>query len=133
VDKPVPEPTPVSAPYWDGLRDRKIRIQYSPSTDRYVFYPRVLAPGSLSDDLEWRTISGRATLYTFSVAAYRATAPPWADNLPQILAIGEWEEGVRFSTELVNVEAAQIAVGMPLRPVFVDVAAGVTLLKYTAA
>ena len=54
VPVPVPEPTPVSQPFWDGLGEHRIRIQYSPSTDRYVFYPRVLAPGTLADDLEWR-------------------------------------------------------------------------------
>ena len=37
---PLPERTPVSRPFWDALREHRILIQYSPSTGRYVFYPR---------------------------------------------------------------------------------------------
>lgn len=127
---PVPEPTPVSQPFWDGLREHRIRIQYSPSLAAYVFYPRTLAPGTLADDLEWREISGAGTLYTFTVAE-RPTGPPWADALPQLLAVVEWDEGPRVSTELVDVEPADIRIGMRVEPVFCDDAeSGVTLLRY---
>ena len=67
-DKPMPVKTPVSAPFWDALAEHKIRIQYSPSSEEYVFYPRILAPRTLADDLEWREISGAGTLYTFTIA-----------------------------------------------------------------
>jgi hypothetical protein len=133
MDKPMPEPTPVTQPFWDGLREHKIRIQYSPSAGRYVFYPRILAPGTLADDLEWREVSGAGTLYTFTVAD-RPTAPPWADALPQLLAIVELDEGPRLSSEMVDVEPAALRVGMRVRPVFHDYPdQDVTLLRFTAA
>jgi uncharacterized protein len=131
--KPLPVPTPVSRPFWDGLREHKIVIQYSPSADRWVFYPRVLAPGTLADDLEWREISGLGTLYTFTVARY-PTAPPWADDVPQLLAVVELDEGPRLTTELVNVAPERIEVGIRVRPVFCDVPdSDVTLLRYEPA
>jgi uncharacterized OB-fold protein len=131
--RPLPEPTPVSAPFWDGLREHVLRIQYSPSSGRYVFYPRLLAPGTLADDLEWREIDGAATLYTFTVAE-RPTAAFFADEVPQLLAVVEWDVGPRFSTELVGVDPADINVGMRVRPVFCDYPeAGVTLLRYRPA
>jgi len=58
MPRPMPEPTPVTEPFWSALREHRIRIQYSPSAGRYVFYPRVRAPGTLADDLEWRNIGG---------------------------------------------------------------------------
>jgi uncharacterized OB-fold protein len=129
----MPVPTPVSVPFWDGLRNHRIYVQYSPSAGKWVFYPRVLAPGTLADDLEWREISGRGTLYTFTVAD-RPTAPEWADSLPQLLAIVEWDEGPRFSTELVDAEPDQISIGMRVAPVFCDYPeAGITLLRYRPA
>ena len=128
--RPVPEPTPVSRPFWDALREHRILIQYSPSSDAYVFYPRTLAPGTLADDLEWREISGAGTLYTFTVAE-RPTAPPWADAVPQLLAVVEWDEGPRLSTELVDVDPADIRIGMRVVPVFCDEpGSGMTLLRY---
>jgi len=132
-DKPMPIPTPTAQPFWDALAEHKIRIQYSPSTQRYVFYPRVLAPGTLADDLEWREISGAATLYTYTVA-YRPVAPHFAEEVPQLLAVVQWDEGPRFSTEIVNADAADVEVGMRLAPVFCDYPdAGVTMLRYEPA
>jgi len=129
--RPMPEPTPVSQPFWDALREHRILIQYSPSARRYVFYPRTLAPGTLAADLEWREIDGAATLYTYTVAQ-RPTGPPWRDHLPQLLAVVEWDVGPRFSTELIDVDAAEVRIGMRVSPVFCDVPEHrITLLRYT--
>lgn len=130
---PLPEPTPVSAPFWQGLTEHRIVVQFSPSQDRYVFYPRTLAPGTLADDLEWREIDGAGELYTFTVAD-RPTGPPWADALPQLLAVVQWDVGPRISTELVDVAREDIRIGMRVTPVFCDVPdTGVTLLRYRPA
>ena len=128
--RPLPEATPVSLPFWQALSEHRILVQYSPSLGRYVFYPRTLAPGTLADDLEWREIDGAGTVYTFTVAQ-RPTGPPWADAVPQILAVVQWDAGPRFSTELVDVDPADVRVGMRVRPVFCDIPdTGVTLLRY---
>jgi uncharacterized OB-fold protein len=133
MPKPMPIPTPTTTPFWDALGEHKIRIQYSPSTGRYVFYPRILAPGTLADDLEWREISGAGSLYTFTVS-YRAVSPHFADDVPQILAVVQWDEGPRFSTEIVNAEPDAIRVGIRVRPVFTDYPGdGVTMLRYEPA
>ena len=133
MDKPLPEPTPVTKPFWDGLREHKVKIQYSASADRYIFYPRILAPGTLADDLEWREVSGAGTLYTFTVAD-RPTAPPWADALPQFLAIVELDEGPRLSTELVDADPGALRVGMRVKAVFNDYPdQGITLLRFAPA
>jgi len=92
-----------------------------------------LAPGTLADDLEWREISGMGTLYTFTISD-RPTAPPWADSLPQLLAVVEWDEGPRLSTEMVNVDPEDLFVGMRVKPVFCDYPDdGITLLRYEPA
>jgi len=108
-------------------------VQYSPSLQRHVFYPRILAPGSLADDLEWREIDGAGTLYTFTVAR-RPTGPPWAELVPQLLAVVQWDAGPRISTELVGVAPGDIRIGMRVMPVFYDLPeTGITLLKYRPA
>lgn len=133
LQKPMPVPTPVSAPFWAALREHRIEIQYSPSSAAYIFYPRLLAPGTFADDLLWREISGEGTLYTYTVAD-RPTAPPWADALPQILAVVQWAQGPRLSTELVNVRPDQIRIGMAVKPVFCDYPdQDLTLLRYEPA
>ena len=133
LSRPMPIPTPTAQPFWDGLAQHRIRIQYSPSADRYVFYPRVLAPGTLADDLEWREISGAGSVYTVTVA-YRPVAAHFAADVPHVLAVVQWDEGPRFATEIVNAAPDQVRVGMRVRPVFVDCPDdGVTLLRYEPA
>jgi hypothetical protein len=129
----MPEPTPVSRPFWDALAEERVLIQWSPSLGEYVFYPRTLAPRTLADDLEWREISGRGTLYTFTVAE-RPTAPPWKDAVPQLLAVVQWNEGPRVSTELVDVAPDDLVIGMRVEPVFDHhPESGITLLRYRPA
>jgi uncharacterized OB-fold protein len=131
--KPVPVKTPTSAPFWDALAEHRILIQYSPSSNEYVFYPRILAPRTLADDLEWREISGMGTLYTYTIAE-RPVAPQFAADVPQLLAIVQWDEGPKVSTEMVNVDPADLRLGMRVKPVFVDLPEhDVTLLKYEPA
>jgi uncharacterized OB-fold protein len=105
----------------------------SPSLQAYVFYPRVRAPRTLADDLEWREISGIGTLYSYTVA-HRPVSPHFADAVPRLLAIVEWVEGPRFSIEMVNAEPADLSVGMQVRPVFFDYPEhDVTVLRYESA
>jgi uncharacterized OB-fold protein len=131
--RPWPEPTPVSEPFWRGLREHVIRIQYSPSSAEYVFYPRLVAPGTLAGDLVWREIDGLGTLYTYTLA-HRPTAPFFAGDTPQFLAVVQWDAGPRCTTELVDVEPGDIRIGMRVRPVFCDFPErDITLLRYTRA
>ena len=130
LTRPMPVPTPLTKPFWDALAEHKVRIQYSPSLGEYIFYPRPLAPRTLADDLEWREISGAGTLYTYTVAE-RPPSPHFANEGTLVLAIVQWDEGPKFSTELVNVDPADIRVGMRVAPVFCDYPeAEITMLRY---
>ncbi|RJQ09110.1 MAG: acyl dehydratase [Dehalococcoidia bacterium] len=129
-DRPLPAPTPTSQPFWDGLRRRQLLLQYSPSTRRWVYYPRGLAPGTLADDLEWREAAGTGTVYTFTVAR-RPTAPAWEGASPQLIAVVELDEGPKVTTELVDIDPDAIRIGLRVQAVFEDVPGrDVTLLKF---
>lgn len=129
-ERPMPVPTPLTQPFWDALAEHTIRIQYSPSLEEYVFYPRPLAPHTLADDLQWRQISGMGTLYTYTITT-RPVSPHFAEAGPMVLAVVQWDEGPKFSTELVNVEHADISIGMRVKPVFCDYPeSDITMLRY---
>ena len=130
--QPLPVPTPLTQPFWDALAEHKVRIPYSPSLGEYIFYPRPLAPRTLADDLQWREISGAGTLYTYTITT-RPVSPHFAAAGPMVLAVVQWDEGPKFSTELVNVPFEDVKIGMRVKPVFCDYPeAGVTMLRYEA-
>jgi uncharacterized OB-fold protein len=134
--KPRPHPTPVSQPFWDALREERVDLQRCDDCGRWVYYPRSRCPACLSDRLTWTPVDGHGSVYTFTVAE-QPTAPPFADEVPQLLAIVELTQGVRVSTTLVGVEPAAIAVGMSVVPVFDhasdDDGDGITLLRFRPA
>jgi uncharacterized OB-fold protein len=129
LPKPRPQPTPVSQRFWDALRAERIDLQRCDDCGRWVYYPRSRCPTCLSDRLTWTTVEGLGTVYTFTVAE-QATAPPFADEVPQLLAVVELTEGVRVSTTLVDVDPARVSVGMPVAPVFDHGDDGLTLLRF---
>ena len=130
-NKPMPVPTEISAPFWEGLKAERLLIQQCNACQHWVFYPRRHCPSCLAHDLSWREVSGGASLYSFTVARI-PTMPDFADEMPQKLAVIELDEGVRINTTLVGLEEDQIHIGMRLKPVFAEVdAKGSRLLRFT--
>lgn len=132
IDKPRPRPTPATRPFWDALAEERLRVPRCDDCGGWVFYPRVRCNHCLSDRLTWCDTSADGTLYTFTVAR-QPTAPPFADEVPQVLAVVETADGIRLTTTLVDAEVASLRVGMAVTPVFEHGADGVTLLRYRPA
>ncbi len=132
-DRPLPVPTPTSQPFWDGLRQRRLLLQYSPTTKQWIYYPRNLTPGTLADDIEWREAAGTGVVYTFTIAR-RPTAPAWEGASPQLIAVVELDEGPKVTTELVGIAPEAVRIGLRVRAVFEDVSGSdVTLLRFAPA
>jgi hypothetical protein len=131
-NKPLPEPTAVSQPFWDGARRHRLFIQRSTKTGKYVFYPRAVSPYGPDDELEWVEASGRGTVYSYTVAR-RPTAPQWAEDGPLVIAIVELEEGARMTANILGCSAEDVRVGMPVIASFEDVTPEVTLVQFRPA
>jgi len=129
---PLPTPTPVSRPFWDGLQEHQIRLQHCEQCKLWIYYPRSCCPQCLTTQLTWGTVSGAATLYTVTIAR-QPTAPHFAAQPPQKIAVVELTEGVRLTTTLVNVAEADIQIGMALEPMFDQLDQHTTLLRYQPA
>ncbi len=115
---PLPIPTPETAPYWEGAAAGELRIQRCTACGRYYFYPRPFCPHCASDEVEWVSVSGDATLVSY-VINYRPVLPFSADE-PVIIALVELAEGPRMASNIVGVapEPEQLTLGMPLAVTF---------------
>ncbi len=132
-EKPLPQPTATSQPFWDALARHEVQIQQCSDCAAWIYYPRAFCSECLSPELEWKQISGEGELYSFTIAR-RPTAPFWADEVPQLIAVVQLNEGPRLTSTLCNVEEGDIRVGMRLQPLFEDVSGkNVTLLRFEPA
>jgi len=132
-EAPLPRATPDTAPYWDALRRRELRLQRCNDCREAYFYPRALCPGCLSNDVEWFTASGRGRVHTFTIIHAGVPQPPLP--IPYVVAIVELEEGPRMMSNLVGVEPdpAKIHCDMAVVVEFVDVSDECTLPRFRPA
>ena len=130
-NKPLPQPTPLSAPFWDGLKTHDVCIQQC-DQGHWLFFPRAHCPTCGSRQLTWRKVTGEGTLYTYTIARV-PTLPEFSDEMPQLLAVVQLDQGPHLNTTLVGIDEAELRVGLRVRPVFDERPGSATLLRYTAA
>ena len=92
--KPVPHPSPLSAPYWDGARQGKLMLQRCGSCGVHRHYPQWLCGRCQSADTQWAQASGRGKVYSWTTT-HHAFHPGFIEDLPYTLVTVDMEEGVR--------------------------------------
>jgi uncharacterized OB-fold protein len=132
--KPLPQADPTTAPYWESVKAHAMKIQKDNDTGKFFFYPRGLSPFSLSGNISWEPVSGKGTVYAFTIVNLNR-APGFADELPYVVALIELEEGVRVMSNVIDVEPdpQHVKVGMPVEIVYEDVTDEITLPKFRPA
>jgi uncharacterized OB-fold protein len=117
----TPVPVPESRPYWVAARRHELTLPYCTACGVFHYYPRAACPHCLSGALEWRRVSGRGRLHTFTIVHRGPKDFPL--GTPYVLAMVELDEGPRLMTNLVGVAAdpAAVRIGMPVEVVFMDV------------
>ena len=133
-DRPLPQPDPVTQPFWDSLKAHAIQLQRSKSTGEWVYYPRLFMPGNPEDELEWAPVTGRGTVYAFAIPHVHPN-PAFRALAPYVVALVELEEGARVLSTLVDVEPTPEAVriGMPVELLYDDVTEEITLPRFRPA
>ncbi len=127
--KPLPRPTPDSAPFWEGCRRHELLIQHCNKCDRFWFPPGNRCAHCWSDSWEWKPVSGRGHVYTFTVI-HRAYHAGFMEDLPYNVAVVELAEGPRLISNVVDCDSGSLRVGMPVEVVFEDVTPEATLPKF---
>ena len=120
--------------FWDGTREHRLLMQFCGDCKRYYHHPRPVCPGCLASDMAPEELSGRGTVYTYTIAE-QAFHPFFVDRLPYTLIVVDLEEqpGLRLVSELVECSPEDVMVGMPVEVVWEDVTDEVTLPLFKPA
>lgn len=119
VEKKIPRPVPKvnvymdTAPFWKAANDGKLMIQYCKDTGQPQFFPRPVSMATGKRNLEWREVSGRGTVYTFSI--HHNAWPGHEDRVPYVVALVQLDEGVRILCNVLNVKPEEVKIGMPVK------------------
>jgi uncharacterized OB-fold protein len=121
---PLPRPSAVSAPYWDGCRAGELRYQRCTACAAVVFQPSIVCPACTGRDLAWEVSAGRGRLYSWTVV-WRPQTP--AFRVPYAPAIVELDEGFRLVTSIIGCEPDDLRPDMEVTIEFHPAGDGVVL------
>jgi uncharacterized OB-fold protein len=118
---PRPRPTPdaLTRPYWDAAKAHRLELPRCEACGKWHFYPRALCPQCGSGAIAWQAASGRGTVYSMT-QVQRAPSPAFAQNLPYVVAVIALAEGPHLMSSVINCDAADVRIGMPVRVTFLD-------------
>jgi uncharacterized OB-fold protein len=105
--------TPSEAPgmlFQAYLEKGDIRLQTCTTCSKQIFFPRTVCPHCGSDRLEWRPISGKASVYSSTIVRQK---PERGGDYN--VAIVELAEGARLLTRVEGVPPAEVRIGMPVQ------------------
>jgi uncharacterized OB-fold protein len=111
IDRPVPRENIYTdtKPFWDGVRAGKLVIQYCTEAKKFQHYPRPVSIYTGRRTLEWREVSGKGSIYAFTVV--RIPGPGLDGRLPLCVATVELDEGVRMIANIIGCAPEDLAIG----------------------
>lgn len=96
------------ATYIAHLKKGELAYQFSPSAGQAVFYPRVIAPVTGADDLEWRVSRGLGTVHATTVVHPQ-------QGTPYNVCLVDVDEGFRMMSRVEDISPPQVKIGMRVR------------------
>ena len=112
----APTPDADDAYFWEGVARKKLLLQRCAACGQLRQPPSPMC--SACNALEWETLEacGRARVYSW-IASQHPTEP---DAAPRIVVLLDLEEGVRFVSNLVEIELEDVHFGLEVELVFVE-------------
>jgi uncharacterized OB-fold protein len=121
---PLPQPTPVSQPFWDGCAAGELRYQRCQVCGTADFDPVWMCRHCGDERLAWRVSAGRGEVYSHTVV-WRPQTPEF--TVPYVVVIVRFDEGFTLLTNLIGCTVEEVRTGLRVRVTFHDASGGITL------
>lgn len=117
--RPLPEPTPLTAGFWEAARRHELVLQRCGGCGAFRHYPQPLCPECHSAEWAWVPARGSGRVYTFT-ETHQAFHPAWAGSVPYVVATIELDEGVRMLSDLPSEDREDVHIGAEVEVFFDD-------------
>jgi len=124
MSRPVPVPTSLSLPFWEGTRSGELLIPRCGGCGARFFVPEPACPGCLSRAWSYQPTSGRGTVYAVTVV-HRVPGPGF--EVPFALAVIDLDDGGTLLSHVVDCDPAQVSIGLRVRVDFREYTGEITL------
>lgn len=125
---PLPRPSAVSQPFWDGCAIGELRVQRCATCATALFDPTLRCRSCGGSDLRWEVSSGHGTVSTWATV-WRPQTPEF--TVPYTAAIIRLDEGCDMVSNLIGCSVDDVATGMAVRVEFHPIRDGIVLPYFT--
>ena len=94
--------------YLEHMKKGELAYQVNKDDGKAFFYPRAVAPGTGSDNLEWRVSKGLGTVYATTVVYTK-------DQPPHNVVLVDVDEGFRMMSRVEDIDPLQVKIGMRVK------------------
>lgn len=128
--RPSPEPSPLTAPFWEAASRRVLVRPLCGDCGTSFFTPQIACRNCLSENWSYEPSSGRGVVYSATIV-HRAPFPGF--DAPFHLAIVDMEEDWSMLTNIVGAGPAPVAIGTNVQVEFMPAQGGFLLPTFTLA
>ena len=128
-EKPLPVLTKLNRPYFEGAKQRELRMQRCDQCGFVRFPASTHCPKCLGGQSSWIQMSGRGRVWSF-IVMHQKYFKTFADDLPYNCAMVQLEEGPIMMSTIVGTPATSICCDLPVEVVFEDATEEITIPKF---
>lgn len=129
LSRPVPVPDADSAPFWDACREHRLTVQECLNCGRRRFPPVGICHHCRSWDFHWVEVRD-GIIYSW-VVIHQSPIESLRADVPYVVAVIDFGDGVRMPTQLVGVEPDEVVAEMPVTVYWQEIAGGMSLPYFT--
>jgi len=115
-------PDTFTEPFWVAASEHRLVCAQCSACGTFRMPPAAFCPACRSQDVTWVELTGRGTVFSFTVARHALT-PELAGCLPYVVAVVDLDgaPGARLISNIIDTEVEDVRIGMPVELVWEDV------------
>jgi uncharacterized OB-fold protein len=127
---PLPQPSPLTQPFWDGCARGELLFQRCGSCRRPIFNPAPMCRFCGGTELAWERSAGAGEIYSWTVV-WRPQTPSF--RVPYAPVIVNLDEGYQMVSTLIGCDPREVRSGMRVTVEFHSIGGGVKLPYFRPA
>lgn len=129
-ERPQPAISVESQPYWQGLREHRLRFQQCAACGKLRHYPRPMCDACYSMEISWHESAGRGTVQSWTIA-HHPFHLAFKSAVPYALVTVDMADGVRMHAPWRGA-VETLALGLPVQVIFEKIDEQLTLPAFVA-
>ena len=115
--RPIPITDSDSDIYWKKAKEKKLYVQHCKTTNQYFLYSRQLISQIDETNVEWVEVSGKGTIYSFTIV-YVPAGELFKDKIPYIVGSILLIEGARLISNIIFEDPNKIYIGQKVEVIY---------------